>query len=420
MFFEAQIVTQEINRGGGGLQGQVYMHRVNPGAENSDNRTALNYLPYDQFMTKIETTPNDVQEYFSITDNGKVVVAEIQSTTVSKVTDSEDELFDKKENSQTTYNITPREIDYKNLISQYTTPMTFFITLGVTTRNPLFLEAVAKLVKETAQIDLTVIDTTTTEVTTQVDKYTEHTLNSTVYYDIAGNVQSMENSKDVNVQETTTTTVTTIVPQLKVTYVNTWVCEQKITYKKLPSEQTSQNNTIEQPSDDPKTLNGNSNVSESVSWTTREPSSVNMTTSVEHYDNGTASDYVDKTDEFIKLLDVKYNIPNSKEKRKAGSYLISDAEILFALLQQNPETQGMEQIMRYIMYKYTGKNYGVTDLDFSMFDPAEGFSTTSNSGSLLDYLWQFSHNTKSAPQSADGKYYKMYGDGVRMANYRVS
>lgn len=106
------------------------------------------------------------------------------------------------------------------------------------------------------------------------------------------------------------------------------------------------------------------------------------------FDEGIASEYRDNTydfedgtDGFIKYLDKIYTMPNSKEKRVAGLYLEKDCEWLFTFLAQNPETQGMEQIMRYIMFKYTGKDYGVTELDFSIFDPnyslaANGIGTT--------------------------------------------
>lgn len=39
--------------------------------------------------------------------------------------------------------------------------------------------------------------------------------------------------------------------------------------------------------------------------------------------------------------------------------------------------------MRYLMYKYTGINYGVTELDFSAFE-ITSFSSFSGGGSILE------------------------------------
>lgn len=321
-------------------------------------------------MERKEKYPETMRYYFSINDQGKLLLAEIETTRVEKVTDREDKILDIKEDLGTKYNVTIKEIDYKNLISQYTTPMSFFLTLGMTTRNPEFLADVANLVQESAKIHLKVITTKTTEVTTRVDKYTEHIRTRTVIYDMAGNAFEETDSEDIDVVETTTTTVTTIVPTVKVTSVNTWVCSQTIQYNKLPNDEVEQDlDSIEQESDPPESLSEDADADlESVSWITREPSTVHIKTTVESYDSGTPSEYTDNTDGFIQLLDKKYKIPNSKEQRTAGAYLKTDADMLFALLQQNSETQGMEQIMRYIMYKYTGKDYGVTELDFSVFD----------------------------------------------------
>ena len=120
----------------------------------------------------------------------------------------------------------------------------------------------------------------------------------------------------------------------------------------------------------------------------------------------------------------EYKIPNSNEKRLAGLYLKSGAEVLFQLLRQNPETQGMEQVMRYIMYKYTGKDYGVTTLDFSIFDP-NYFTNVLTGSSLINYLkswendalWQYEIGKTSLKPSEyittkDSKeYYIVYEDG---------
>ena len=51
-------------------------------------------------------------------------------------------------------------------------------------------------------------------------------------------------------------------------------------------------------------------------------------------------------------------------KGKVGDLLENGAEMLFQLLESSESTEGLADVFRYIMYLYTGRDYGVTDLDF--------------------------------------------------------
>lgn len=375
MFFEAQVITQEIRRGESGLQGEVYLYDEGVSETTDGVKTRLTFIPYkaeegkNSFQTMLKNNNPAIQNYFSVHD-GKLILASLETTNVKTVTKEKDALLAIPKYETPVYKATEIQIDYKNMISQYTTPMTFFLILGMTSRNPEFLAAVADLVKDNTRIELTVLSTTTTETTVRVDNYTEHTLTRSVVNDGTTGTIVTEDSDEREMEKTTTTVVTTIIPTVKVTSVDTWICSQDIIYTKTEGETIADPEiTIPQESDSPKSLSDTPTRDETVTWITREPSTVNVTTTIDSYDAGTASAYVDNTDEFIKLLDVEYKIPNSKTKRTAGAYLRTDTEMLFDLLLQNPETQGMEQVMRYIMHKYTGKDYGVDRLDFSMFDP---------------------------------------------------
>ncbi len=329
MFLEAQIVTQEIRRGNSGLQGQVYLYPESAMDLPQGQKSTLTYLPYeaeegeDSFKQRLQNNDQNIQQYFSI-NNGQLILATLETTTV----DTSTRRTDGNSTSHSTTNLKTTEIpiDYKNLISQYSTPISFFLSLGMTTRNPEFLAEVAELVIKNTRIELTVLNTTTTEVTRTVD-----TATVTV---------TAEDGSETEEKITTTTRkeVVTVVPSVRVTFVDTWICTQEIKYNKMPSQ------SIQDP----------------IS---------NGSITTDAYDAGVASEYIDNTDSFINLLDKEYKIPNSNTRRSAGAYLRTDAELFFDLLQQNPETQGMEQVMRYIMYKYTGRDYGVTSLDFSIFDP---------------------------------------------------
>ena len=68
--------------------------------------------------------------------------------------------------------------------------------------------------------------------------------------------------------------------------------------------------------------------------------------------------------------------------------------------------------MRYILYKYTGQDYGVTSFDFSIYN-AKDFTTVGGSRGvdlLKEYIHQW-ENAGGAPTNADGTKYIIHDDG---------
>ena len=386
--------------------------------------TKLDYKPYDKFKELINSNDSSVTEYFSTNSNGELIIVEYESTSEEIITERTD-AEGNKTTSPNSSTVTPvskyveKVIDYKSLISQYTTPISFFIELGTVTRNPEFLEKVAELAKKNARIELIVLNKSITEQKIKSDTYTENV------YEKVGN---KETTTVTTVNDSTTNKTIIQIPDVKISYVNTWICSFKVTYNKITNPQTieeqdieSAHKHLEDPSELKDSLQGDGN----VKWYTNPSATYNEEIITESYDNGTISNYVDNTQDFIDLLDKEYKIPNSNEKRSAGSYLKSGAEVLFQLLRQNPETQGMEQVMRYIMYKYTGKDYGVKELDLSMFEPGDFSSVLTSGGALVNYikswendaLWKYeTGQTTTMPTkwmtTKDSKdYYIVYEDG---------
>lgn len=397
MFFEAQVITQELKRGNDHLdkQGHVYLYPESTlGMNNLTSTQTMTYLPYQSsssgestFKKKLDANASDIQNYFSINSQGQLVIAALETTTVKVESKREDALIGNT-STTTTHKAKEVAIDYKSIISQYATPMSFYLELGMVTRNPEFLAAVVNLVKSKTNIQLTVLNTTTAKVTVQIDKSTHH-VRTRKKVTIRGTEVMRESSSDVTTTTTTTTTKKTVTPTVKVTSVDTWICSQKITYSKIPGAEIINRDSIKQTSEEAKSLSTDTKKEETVSWTTREDSSVTTVSRSDTYDSGIASEYTDNTDGFIALLDEKYTIPNSKEKRTAGAYLKTDAELFFQLLSQHPETQGMELVMRYIMQKYdNNRDYGAADFSFNMFNPGT-FSTINGiyGSSVEDKFW---------------------------------
>ncbi len=451
-FIEAQAVTEELNRekyAGDSLKGvppRVFMYRALDTAETTDlnNQKRIYYKPYNEYEKMVQAGDDKIRDYFSIDDKGQLVVPEIVTTIIEE---------NGKEVSRIN-NIALRYVNYKEMITQYTTSAQFFFILGLIVQNPEFLAALTDIIKNDTEIYLTLMYDKTTVITTETIDYDLQKKNIEIIEEKDKETQQVISREEKityeiigSGQDVTITTVITQTPSVKVTYAKTWIIEHTIIYDKTVKgpDETGKAGPRRLPdkviSDVLKQINRTYNMLE--------------TTETETWGGGKIVNQKDRTGEkgdgkksFIGLMEIPFKIPNSIRKVSADGYLISGTEMLFYLLRQNSNTQYLEDIMRYIMYKYTGRNYGVEELDYSIFNP-EGFlvdegyvgdgggahdnfpgggnsgeggnnGSGNNGGSgnvdstisnVADYLFQFSHSSE-APQSADGKYYLMYNDGA--------
>ena len=428
-FYEAQAMTQTINTAPSWLEeniknsdkpyGTIYIHRIGrfEDIEYTDNNQ-LEYISYEEMNDMIKDNNSHITEYYSIDEEGKLVIAE-----TSEVITEIDEITMSNEKETTL-----KHIDYKNIVAQYTTPMNYLLYLTMITQNPEFVSKVTDLVKD-SEIRLVVFDAENYMETTETYTYTENTKTKEKLED---DEETNINEIDINSinttaedddykEETTAVTKTTvtkiktrrIAPSIKVAYAKTWFCEQTIEYIEEEEEPSNIIPTSESIEDEqePKLIEEGS-----VSWKTNQIKQYSATTTEIKYKESTRGDVIDRTGEkgdgeesFIGLLDVEFKIPNSSREVAAGGNLISGAEMFFFLLQQDANSQTLEQITRYILYKYTGQDYGVTNFDFSLFD-AKDFQAITNTQGLGNYLLQFSDSSKNVPMSANEQYYSMRVD----------
>ena len=168
-FLEAQLVTETphyepvIASGNAYNQktyGQVYIYRANDQEYINENSkaTPMSWMSYSTMQEEAaknnEKGLNAIKNHYSIDDEGKLVIAQ---WTKIETTGKADEVI-----------ISLKHIDYKSAISQYTTPMNFFIYLTMVSQNPEFVSAVTDMVKN-SRIELTIMDTKTVNV--EEEKY---------------------------------------------------------------------------------------------------------------------------------------------------------------------------------------------------------------------------------------------------------
>ena len=410
-FFEAQVVTETLNynkgQSGDKTYGAVYVYRVDDEESTTDqNKQQLTYMPYEELQAY--TTRTDVgaaeeaRRYFSIDDSGNLVYVSTGITTVERG----ESTGDLSQESQTV-TISLRTLNYKSAITQYTTQMNFLIYLTMVSQNPEFVSAVTDLIKD-SRIEITIMDSVSTNVNTETYTYVEYTRSEYDYEDEDGTQHTGYETTSENKIEITRTTTVTYSPVVKVTYAKTWFSEQTIEYNRVTREPVIVNSVSSAENDeslaDEERLTGD----ETGTWIENQVKNYNDTTTsivyeegvkgevdysrlgqqgdAERYKNGEITEPT-----FIGLMETEFRIPYSTRTDVAGSNLTSGAEILFFLLQNDSKLEPMEEIMRYALYLYSGgeRDYGVTELDGSLFEIGGFTSVTGIYGSNAEEMVWF-------------------------------
>ncbi len=400
-FLEAQLVTETphyepvIASGNAYNQktyGQVYIYRANDQEYINENSkaTPMSWMSYSTMQEEAaknnEKGLNAIKNHYSIDDEGKLVIAQ---WTKIETTGKADEVI-----------ISLKHIDYKSAISQYTTPMNFFIYLTMVSQNPEFVSAVADMVKN-SRIELTIMDTKTVNVEEEKYSFTRNTKTTHETKRQGVVINTYTTSRSRGVEQTTTTTTTTVVPTPKITYAKTWFSEQRITYK-IANQDPYHNYEKYTENEDSSLADdaepGDPQANGSTSWNTNKCREITTDVTGTTYKEETRGNVIDKTGEkgsngvtqdsyknerrqvknnftvddkttFLGLLDDYFKIPNSNRYEAAGkTNMVGGAEWLFGLMEKDGRLQNLEQVMRYVMYKYTGKEYGVKELDLSIFN----------------------------------------------------
>lgn len=400
-FLEAQLVTETphyepvIASGNAYNQktyGQVYIYRANDQEYINENSkaTPMSWMSYSTMQEEAaknnEKGLNAIKNHYSIDDEGKLVIAQ---WTKIETTGKADEVI-----------ISLKHIDYKSAISQYTTPMNFFIYLTMVSQNPEFVSAVTDMVKN-SRIELTIMDTKTVNVEEEKYSFTRNTKTTHETKRQGVVINTYITSRSRGVEQTTTTTTTTVVPTPKITYAKTWFSEQRITYK-IANQDPYHNYEKYTENEDSSLADdaepGDPQANGSTSWNTNKCREITTDVTGTTYKEETRGNVIDKTGEkgsngvtqdsyknerrqvknnftvddkttFLGLLDDYFKIPNSNRYEAAGkTNMVGGAEWLFGLMEKDGRLQNLEQVMRYVMYKYTGKEYGVKELDLSIFN----------------------------------------------------
>lgn len=134
------------------VQGIVKIKR-----QSSTGKKDLKYTKYEDFKEMIDNNNKEALNRFAIDQNWMLCVAKVTTT---------------KTNNEAEINtLTEEKIPYQTMISKYSVPFEFFISLLQITQNPEYVSAVAELVQDQGEIEFTIFDSTETIVTTTTTQY---------------------------------------------------------------------------------------------------------------------------------------------------------------------------------------------------------------------------------------------------------
>ena len=358
-----------------------------------------------------------------------VVVATWSKTQV--IVESDDPQVE--ESNNTTLSMTTQKINYQDFVSGYTMPFDYLWDLLVQSEDQDFVLALADLVYD-SEIEITIHDNENVHTKKDIYNYTRKEKVQTT--NVTGSITYGQNSTDgtqtvVGYQsktfdkssgfepveypspyKTTKTTITTTnTLDISLTKADVWIVkyEKKYEYQgqQLGTEQSGGAQALANVDyGDPEVIHTDRNGDGAATLQSEQSilisqgntivsSNVNTTCNVwygvfditEEITNKTdTTKYVSSPATIEEKTDKDATEPNfvtillAEGNRRAKHHLLGASAWLFDLLEGNDKTADMVDLTKYLFYKATGNSYGVTEFDFSIYDPAN-FKPVATGGS---------------------------------------
>ncbi len=286
----------------------------------------------------------------TITSNKSYSVVVATWTETQQIVTSDDP--DVEEVNVTNYTMTTQKVNYQAFVSGYTMPFSYLWSLLVMGREKEFVLELADLVQD-SEIEITIYDTLTT-----VTEVEEHTYEKEVTYtetDADGNEYEDTRMETFHMTETLITRTNTL--NISLNRANVWIVDYTQEYVYGAPE-----TIVGEPEEIAEGVVKTTTV-ERTKYTASPPNIIEKTDK-----NSTEPNFVTiflKRDHFM-----TYN------------NILSAPDWLFEILENNQDTANMVDLTRYLLYKATGEDFGVTELDESFFKPGFQGITTGAEGGL--------------------------------------
>ena len=398
--------------------------------------------------------------YIVITDAGKpnVVSSDSTSSAYSAVVATWEQVDttvttddpNAKARNETQYTITTTNINYQEMVDQYTMPFDLLWAFLVIGEDRNFVFELADLVYG-SDIQITIHDNLTVDTDIDEWNYTQRTkavVNADLTASCNGQTATDSIKDDIHdphedkTYKTTKTVVTqTNTVDIALTRANTWIVDYQNDYTYVAPKETKTTDEVkkddEEYKDKPNHTEDNyscehidtkrnelaTKVKElaikAIVSTMVEPNTANIETQVAQlppvtFDDKIKAEYYNKyinisdtVTNKIKMQEYTQGTPSTREKtdskadevnfstifnkyehRKNKSNIKDVSSWLFEIIESNESTADMSDLIRYLLYKATGTSYGVKEYDFSEYDASQFSSVTGIVGSSIqEKVW---------------------------------
>ena len=395
-FIKAELVTQNFKIGNADpLQQDEFNGVIKVNRRTTDNTTVnLEYIDYDTFQQYVEAGNRDVFNYYTVDGRGMLVIAQYVEVTTEITSD----VPGISSSSDKSFTISQVSVDYKAMLDSYAMPFNFLWALLVKCTEGEFVNEVAKLALD-SEITITAFDNLSTTVETEVTIYKVE-ITTTELNQETGEEETTTTTETRHVTKVVTTNTDTV--SVNVTYADVWMAKYSIEYTQEVSElaPSSDEETVQKENATKQKVSSNTSITE-------KDSTYSMSTSSKIYKEGTPV-VEEKTDpnatekNFVTLL---------KEYKRAEEKIMDAPTWLFEMMKTSGKTSDMIDLVKYLLYKATGEDLGVTELNESWLKPST-FTEINSSGSqqLIEYIHML-EGGYSPKMNADGTKYIVVSDG---------
>ncbi len=367
---------------------------------------------------------------------------------------------DVESTSNTIYNMTTTKINYQDLVSGYTMPFEYLWSMLCVTEDKDFVLDLVDLVYN-SKIEITVHDSLSTNINEDIYTYTKTKKTNTsakvvVYYtDDAGASRNSSQSGNWTDEEpnkykiTTTITTKTNTLDIAVTLADVWMAKytQEFSYQ-TPEDIVSggEEQSLDDIgyTDDPVDTGNNDTYGHARDLINKIKNMLNKSTYVKSIGNGQIN-YLNE-DIYYSTTDRKEKITNTLKNKKyvsspmvveektdknseepnfvtilldldnlkAKNNILDVSSWLFELLETNESTVDLIDLTKYLLYKATNIDFGVTEFDFNSFYMSDFKDIRSSIGGvdlLKEYIHYWEHSSPP-PTNADGTKYIIEDDGA--------
>ena len=365
-FLIAEVKTKFPNLGGEEddktkFQGTINIKRITANktmgeAKKADKKeVTLKYVDSGTFDGYVNNNDKKALDVFTLDDKKNIITA---TWSYKKETGKDAEVKIEKNSA----------MDYRTVTAKYTMPFEYPLFFLIDGAAEDFCSGLAELAMKSS-LEIAVVDDVTNIKTTikEYIKEEKKEVTTTTEEKEDGTKEEKKDEKTTVVDDGTKPKTETVIDQenvstkIMLSQVDSWALKNKTTINMQSNETIGE----EQSKTDAPVVTTTTDESENKKTETTTTKTKTTKTKIDEYNNKfdiTKNEVEDNTEKFVELY--------KKYKDNLDTNILPDW--LFEIMENNEKTKDLIELTKYLLYKATGKDYGVKDLnDIDLVDWSE-------------------------------------------------